>query len=149
MKNLVNDPAYAEVKAELRKELDRWLARAELPFIPDEWRELSLPDRIARQNRHYTLLPFVRQWNACKAEAVVPYLAQAAAAGKDRQVRAAADQVFDEAFFGRYKALHNELNGQKRWSKRPLDELRTELAAHEKAAADRLRAQVAQILAGG
>jgi arylsulfatase A-like enzyme len=147
LKNLVNDPVYADVRAELRKELDHWLAKAELPFIPAEWRELSLPDRIARQNRHYSLLPFKKQWDAYKAEALRPYLALAAAVGKHKQLHDAGDQIFDETFFGRYKALHNELNGQKRWSKRPLDELKTELAAHEQAAADRLKARVAQILA--
>ncbi|MBN2583615.1 MAG: sulfatase [Planctomycetes bacterium] len=147
LKNLVNDPAYADVRADLRRQLDQWLAKAEDPYIPAEWRELSLPDRIARENRHYSLLPFKRQWDKYKADAVAAHRAKPEAAGKEKDLQAAADRVFDEAFFGRYKALHNELNGQKRWSKRPLDELRTELAAHEKKAAEAFKAEVDKLLA--
>ena len=58
MNNLVDDPAYAEVKAKMQKELDQWLAKAEDPYIPEAWKKLPLPERIAKQNQHYTVLGF-------------------------------------------------------------------------------------------
>lgn len=138
--NRINDPEYAEVKAELRKELEGWLAKAEDPFIPDAWRQLALPERIAVQNRHYSLLPHRKQWDRYKSDALAPYLADATEE-RQAQLRAIADRVFDEAFFGRYKALHLELHAEKRNSKRPLDELRAELAAHERKHAALLAAE--------
>jgi arylsulfatase A-like enzyme len=147
MRNLINDPAYDGVQAELRKELNGWLARAEDPFIPAPWRERSVPDRIARQNRHYSLLPYRQQWDSYKADALAPYLS-AAADDRQKEMRAAADRILDEPFFGRYKALHLELQNEKRNSKRPLDELKTELAALEAKYAALLKAAVEKINVG-
>lgn len=144
MRNLVNEPAFAGVKAELRKELDAWLAKAEDPFIPDDWKKLSLPDRIDAQNRYYTLLPYKKQWDKYKSDMLAPYL-PGKTAEQQEQLRAVADRIFDDSFFGFYKALHRELSGAKRNSQRPLDELRVELAAHEKKYADRLRAETGRV----
>jgi arylsulfatase A-like enzyme len=130
MKNLVDDPAEAGVKEELRKELMAWLARAEDPYIPEAWKKLTLPERIARQNRYYAVMGHKKQWDKSKEDAVAPYLT-----GADEKriadLRIAADQVFDEAFFGRYLALSNEVNGKKRQSKRPIEEVQASLNAHE------------------
>jgi arylsulfatase A-like enzyme len=144
LKNLVDDPASAELKASLRKELDAWLAKAEDPFIPDPWRKLSLGDRIAAENRHYSILPFQKEWDQYKAAALAPYLA-GATAEKQKALRAAGERIFDEAFFGHYKAFHTELTTTPRQSKRPLEALRAELAEHEKKAAELLKAESEKI----
>jgi arylsulfatase A-like enzyme len=47
--NLVNDPAYADVKEMMRAELDGWLAKAELPFLNEAYHNMSLPDSICQQ----------------------------------------------------------------------------------------------------
>ena len=147
LKNLVNDPEYAPVKAELKKELDGWLAKAENPYIPAAWAALPLPERIALENRHYSLLPFRKRWDRLKADALAGYLAQAKTDGQKEQLRAAADRIYDEAFFGRYKALDTEIRATKRQSRRPLEDLKTELAAHEAKAAASLKAEAEKILA--
>jgi arylsulfatase A-like enzyme len=148
LKNLVNDPEYAPVKADLKKELDGWLAKAENPYIPAAWVALPLADRIATENRHYSLMPFRKKWDKFKADALAPYLARAKAGAQQEKLRAAADAVYDEAFFGRYKALDTEIRAAKRQTKRPLEELKTELAAHEAKAAASLKAEAEKILAG-
>ena len=144
-KNLINDPAYADVKADLQKELKAHVAKAEDPFIPAEWKALSLPDRIATENRHYSILPFRTQWDKYKATALAPYL-PGATADQQRQLQAAADRIFDEPFFGRYKAFHFEVNTDKRNSKRPLEDIRKELAVHEKKYAALLKTEAERIL---
>jgi len=130
-RNLVGDPAHAKVKAELRRELDRQLARAEDPFIPDAWRKCSLPDRIATQNEYYAVLRAKRQWDRYKFDAVATYVTERTTDAKKAQLVAAADRTFDARFFGPYLALRNELQGRKRYSRRPPDDIRRELAAHE------------------
>jgi len=146
MHNLISDPAHAEVKTELAKELKAWLAKAEDPYIPAEWRQLPLPERIAIENRHYSLLPYRKQWDRYKADALAPYL-KGATADQEKQLQVVADRVFDEPFFGRYKALHFELNTDKRNSKRPLEQIRAELAAHETKFADLLQREAEKVLA--
>jgi arylsulfatase A-like enzyme len=145
LKNLVDDPACAGVKEELRKELTRWLAKAEDPFIPPEWRSLPIPERIAVQNRHYTLLPYRKQLEQYKAGALAPYLS-AATAEQKIQLCAAADRIYDESFFGLYKALHRELNGGKRNSRKPLEELRKRLDEHEQKYAVLLKDEAGRII---
>lgn len=146
LKNLVDDPAYAEVKATLRRELDAWLAKAEDPFIPADWRALPLPERIAVQNRYWSLLPFAKELAAYRATALAPWQA-GATPEQASALAAAAEQVFDQAFFGSYKAFSVELVAKKRQSQRPLETLRAELQAHEAQAAARFR-QAAQRLLG-
>jgi len=148
LRNLVNDPAYAEVRAALRRELDGWLAKAEDPFIPDEWRRLSLPDRIAKENEYYTITPAKRQWDRYKANAIAPYLRNADAA-QAKQLRAVADNVLDQHFFGRYRAFYTELHGRRRWTKIPKNELELALAKHEAQFAARLKAEAERVLAAG
>jgi arylsulfatase A-like enzyme len=147
LRNLAGDPAYAGVKADLAKELKAWLAKAEDPFIPEEWRKLSIPDRIARQNRHWTLCRYKRQWSRYKSDALKPYLAGGVTADQQKQLRAAGDRVFDEPFFGPYMALHNEVHGKKRYAgKRPREEFRVRLVEHKKKAAARFKAKAEKIL---
>ncbi len=54
MKNLINDPACAAVRADCQKRLDDWLAKAEYAHMPPALRDkvlsMSLPERIAWQN---------------------------------------------------------------------------------------------------
>mgnify|MGYP001286534534 CR=1 FL=1 len=147
-RNLVDDPAYAGIKEELRRELDRWLALSEDPFIAAEWRTLPLPERIARQNRHYSLLPFRAEWEQYKADALAPRLA-VAPPEREAALRTAADRVFDEDFFGRYKALTVEIEGKRPQTKIPAETLRARLAALEQQAAARFAAECARAQAGG
>ena len=82
-----------------------------------------------------------------KADALAPHLARAKTDGQKGQLRTAADRVYDEALFGRYKALDTELRATKRQSKRPLEDLKAELAAHEAGAAASLKAEAEKVLA--
>ena len=148
MKNLVNDPAYAEVKAGLAQELDKWLAKAEEPFISAEWKKLSLAERIAVENRHYSVLPSQERWDKYKAAAVAPYL-KGATAGQQKQLIAAAEGVFDEDFFGPYIAMFLDTHNVVRYSKRPVEELKKELEAYEVKYAEKMKAAAGKILAGG
>ncbi len=148
MHNLVNDPAYAEVKAGLRKELAAWLAKAEDPFIPAEWLKLSLPERIAVENRHYSIMPYKKQWDKYKTDAVAPYLAGATDV-QQKELHAAADRVFDESFFSTYRAYFQDVHTVIHYSKRPTEQLRDELATHEKKYADLFKSEADRILAAG
>ncbi len=146
MNNLVNNPEYAGVKSELQKELKDWLAKAEDPYIPKEWLVLPLADRIAIENRHYSLLPFRKQWEKLKNDALAPYLVQGKTELQQTQLKAVGDQIFDEAFFGHYKALDNELRGTARQSTRPLEELKAELVSLQSKAQDTLKIEAQKIL---
>ncbi len=53
--NLIHDPAYAETKKHLAEQLEKWLAVAEDPFLPDAWPRYPVHNRIAFQQEHYTL----------------------------------------------------------------------------------------------
>jgi len=126
--------------------LDRWLAKAEDPFIPDAWRTLSLPERIAHENEYYAVVRHKDRWDRYKADALAPYLA---AATTDRQragLRTAADRLCDQRYYGLVLAIDNELNGRRRWTRRDPDELRAELAAHEAGFARRLEAEARRVL---
>jgi len=48
-KNLINDPVHADAKRFMHAELERWLAKAELPFLSAAHCRMSLEDRIAQQ----------------------------------------------------------------------------------------------------
>jgi len=146
-RNRVDDPALAGVREELRRELERWLAVSEDPFIPPEWRALPLPERIALQNRHYSLRPFLGEWERYKANALAPRLA-AAPPERHAALRAAADRVFDEDFFGRYKALAVEIEGKRPQTKIPAETLKERLVRLEEAAAARFAAECARALSG-
>lgn len=145
MKNLVDDPAYAAVKAHLQTELDQWMAKAEYPYIPEEWKKLSLPDLIAKENQYYTVLSFEGAWKKYKADALAP-VSKNATAEQMGKLRAAAEQVFDEDFFGPYKAMSDELTAKKRQGTRALDEVRKALDELVKKHQERFQTEVAQIL---
>lgn len=146
LNNLVDDPAYQELKVKLARELDNWLAKAEDPFIPEEWRSLPLPERIARQNEYYSLLNFQQQWKDYKAAALAPYLDKA----NPRQAAALeklGDDLFDRDFIGLYLALDNELHGRRRGTDLPREEIEQRLAALEKDTQSQLEAAAQRILA--
>ena len=48
-KNLIDDPALADVKRTMHAELERWMETAELPFLSDAHGKMPLKDRIAQQ----------------------------------------------------------------------------------------------------
>jgi|GEM_PF-81892 len=123
MRNLVNDPANAGLKAGLQKELQQWLAKAEDPFIPEEWRKLPLSERIAVQNEHYTLLKHQKQWDGIRAAAVKTH-ADKATPGQRQELEAAAVRIYDREFFGLYKACDLALNGPRKFTDIPPEQLR-------------------------
>jgi arylsulfatase A-like enzyme len=47
--NLISDPACADAKRSMHAELERWLAKAELPFVSEAHRRMPLEDRIVQQ----------------------------------------------------------------------------------------------------
>lgn len=143
MKNLVDDPGYAEVKDQLRQELGGWLAKAEDPYLPEELRNLSVPERIAKQNQYYTLLIHQEEWDQYVADAVAPY-AEGATSTQKKQIHRIANQVFNADFYGHYAALDSELNSR-RLSDRPLDEVEKELVEYEKKHANQLRVEIANM----
>ncbi len=140
MNNRIDDPALADVKTHLRAELETWLSIAEDPFIPDAWRALPLPERIAEQHRHYTLLPFEQERAQYKQDAV------AAVGGTvSDELTEAADRIFDAEFFGLYLALHKESAGGKRWSDEPAEEIRRRLEQLERERSAMFRTEVNRI----
>jgi arylsulfatase A-like enzyme len=146
MKNLVGDPAHAGVKAELQKELQQWLAKAEDPFIPEEWRKLSLPERIAAQNEHYSLIKYQQEWDALRAAAVQAHAAKANPAQR-QELEAAAIRIYDKEFFGLYKAIERALNGPRKFTDIPPEELQSRQTALGKSQAAQFKAAAAKILA--
>jgi arylsulfatase A-like enzyme len=48
-KNLIDDPAYADVTRAMHTELEHWLEKAELPFLSEVHKQMPLADRIAQQ----------------------------------------------------------------------------------------------------
>ncbi len=49
LKNLIDDPAYAEDRKRLQAELEGWIKRAEDPFLHPEYCAMPLGERIRRQ----------------------------------------------------------------------------------------------------
>ncbi|MEK7413324.1 MAG: sulfatase [Planctomycetota bacterium] len=157
MRNLVDDPAYTTIKNNLRRELESWLAKAEDPFIPASWRGLSLAERIATQNQHWSMVPFYPEWEVFCATTLAPWL-EKSSPDQASKLRAASEQIFDEAFFGRYKALtvetqavhemgHFAAGGRGvRLSQRPMADIRTELQHHTTQAIARFELQARLIL---
>jgi arylsulfatase A-like enzyme len=47
--NLINDPAYSEVREQMQGELDYWIEKAENPFMHQEYQAMSLSERIYKQ----------------------------------------------------------------------------------------------------
>lgn len=146
MKNLVNDPAHAELKTGLQKELQQWLAKAEDPFIPEAWRKLPLPERIALQNEHYSLLKFQKQWDGLRAAAVQLHADKATPVQK-RELEAAAVRIYDKEFFGLYKACDLALNGTKKFTDLPPEQLRTRQDELTRGHAARFAEEARKILA--
>lgn len=146
MNNLVDDPAYYDIKTQLRKELESWLAKAEDPYIPEDWKKLPLAERIAIENRYYSLLPYRKQWDKLKSEALNPYLKKALTEQQIKELNSIADRIYDEAFFGKYKAFDNEIQGNNRQSSRPLEEIMTELAQHKSQADEKFRDEAIKII---
>lgn len=144
-RNLVDDPSHAGVKEELRRELATWLAKAEDPFIPAAWRSLPMPQRIAEQNRYWSLLPFAKEHAGLIDAALAPWAAGATSI-QTEALRSAAAGIYDQAWFGRRKAFSVELVAKKRQSKRPLDEIRAQLTEHDAQAAARLADEARRIL---
>jgi hypothetical protein len=131
----------------MQQELDQWLARAEDPYIPEEWTKLSIPDRIKEQSLFYTMEWFGEEWEQYKAAALAPVLAGATPA-QTEALRQAAEKVFDREFFGVYKALSNELTTKKRHAPDiPLSDIQKRLDAHEKEAKAAFEIEVQQIIA--
>lgn len=145
MRNLADDPDYAEIRAELADELSGWLAKAEDPFIPAEWTALSLPERIALENEYYSLADFQDQWERYIEITIAPYL-EGASPSNRQKLSELARQTFDREFFGLYKALDNELNGRKRWTDLPADALRRRLATHEERYTEIFQARARELL---
>jgi hypothetical protein len=121
-----------------------WLAKAEDPYIPEEWKKLPLPERIGYQNRYYSLLRYRKKWDEYKENTLKRYL-KGASPEKEKKLRVVGDRVFNEDFFGPYIARYSELQGKKRWSKRPLEDIRKELAAHEKKYQKLFKAAIAKL----
>ena len=144
LNNLVNDPDYAGVKAGLAAELDRWIAKAEDPYIPDEWKQLSLPERIAAQNEYYTLLNFPDALPDYRKAALAPHLA-GATDEQANHLAAAAEEIFDRDFIGLYLALNNELTGKRRGTDLPVEELEVRMTELKREGNDRLKSAVQRI----
>jgi arylsulfatase A-like enzyme len=148
MRNLVDDPAHAGLKAELQKELQQWLARAEDPFIPEEWRKLPLPQRIAAQNEHYSLVKYQKEWDALRKSAVEIH-AKKATPGQRRELEDAAIRIYDKEFFGLHMAYDRALNSPRKITDVPPEELRSLQTSHSKNQAEKFAQEARNILSRG
>ncbi|MFP4379341.1 MAG: sulfatase-like hydrolase/transferase [Candidatus Sumerlaeia bacterium] len=113
MNNLVDDPAHKALKEKMRKKLDQLLARAEDPFIPEEWTRLPLPERIQTMNQYYILSRSAGRLEKLRSRALQPYLEQNPSQSQKMELQKATEEVYDLDFFGQYISL-----GQNR-SKKP------------------------------
>lgn len=57
LKNLIDDPAYADERKRLRGELDRWIAKAEDPYLHDDYLAMPLEERIRKQGAFHSKGP--------------------------------------------------------------------------------------------
>jgi hypothetical protein len=126
MDNLVNDPAYTELKERLRARLEQILAESEYPFILDEWKSLPLAEMIHVEDEYYTVVKRAGRLDEYRTEALEPYLARAETADQKKRLERIAEEVYDYAFFGMYLALERVIN-----SASDGDKLRARLEAHE------------------
>jgi hypothetical protein len=110
MNNLIEDPAYAALRRDLRAKLDALLAEAEDPFIPDEWRELPLPERIRVENEFYALEGTPWRWAAYRNEVLEPYLEQNPSEQQLEELKAASEEIFDGSFFGPWYGLQRRID---------------------------------------
>jgi arylsulfatase A-like enzyme len=144
LNNLANDPAHADLRADLRARLDRWMAQAEDPFIPEEWSALSLPDRIHAQNRYYTVMRAKGQWDRYKEDILRKHVAMPVSATKMALIRQACDGVYDIEFFGQYKGLDQEIASRKEAGEE-LGDLPVRLSELEREHLDRFNSEVQRI----
>jgi len=122
LNNLANDPKYAKVREQMAAELDAWIAKAEDPYIPEEWRADDMGERIRRQNEYYSLFEYLPEWEREKKSLLQPYLTQADTAQK-QQLEAMGNEMLDIEWFGHWKALDYEIAGRKRGTGIPKAEL--------------------------
>jgi len=145
MNNLAGDPTYAKVREKMAAELESWLAKAEYPYIPEEWRALSLPERITAQNEYYCLIDFEADWEARKAEVIAPFI-EDATPGQAAKIRLLADELVDRDYIGTYLAVRNERSGRKRVTELSEAELSTIMDRADARLLGELEAGVRRIL---
>ncbi|MCH6255013.1 sulfatase [Puniceicoccaceae bacterium K14] len=143
--NLIDSPKHKKLRNELRTELDNWLAKAELPYIPDEWKQLSLPKRIKLENQHYSLINHQEQWERYIADQLKPFLAQASNPAQKEKLEKAGTRIFNTEFFSQYRALYSELHANKR-TELPDNLLQEKMHDLENHHAQRLKVLADQIL---
>jgi len=145
LRNLVNDPAYAKVKAKMQDEMEHWLEKAEYPFISDEWKALTVSERITAQNEYYCLLDYQKEWDDYKSAAIAPFLKRAQPDQRTR-LNQLADKLFDSDFFGLYLSYDNEINGRRKGTKIPQQVLKDRFEKFETDYGARLQLAAEQIL---
>jgi arylsulfatase A-like enzyme len=110
-KNLVDDPAHAGTKEDLRARLRKLLAQAEDPFIPESWRIEDIAKRVAFQNEQYVLKRYDWALTKAKTEAMEPFLAKGVSQKQKQQLQALADEVYDRQWFLDHLQILHRLYG--------------------------------------
>ena len=98
MKDLKDDPAFASLKADLRKKLEKILAQSETPYLPADMRDLPLEKRIAAQDEHFSLARHAEHLAKLRTQALNPLLARASNQAQREALNQAADRAFDRDF---------------------------------------------------
>ncbi|MGD2174193.1 MAG: sulfatase [Candidatus Brocadiaceae bacterium] len=148
MDNLVDDPGHADLRVKLRAQLDELLAEAEHPFIPQQWRELPLPERIRTENEFYALDGPSWRWDNYRQKLLAPYLEKDLSEGQEAELKAAADEIFDGAFFGVYWGLQRRIERAGKRNPGRAQELKERQRRHEQPYRERFEARARRIMQG-
>lgn len=147
LKNLANDPAYAKVREQMAADLDAWIAKAEDPFIPEDWRGVDMLERVRMQNEYYSLVEYQDEWEREKQSMLSSYL-KGANAEQSKQLKALADDIYDIDWFGQWKSLDYEISGKRRGTNIPEEHLKSRMANFQAETSLRFNERAQEILAG-
>jgi arylsulfatase A-like enzyme len=148
MNNLIDDQAHAALRADLQGRLDALLAGAEDPFIPEDWRELDLPDRIRVANELYALKGTPWRWESYRARILAPYLEKKPPEQQAGELRAAAEEVFNETFFATWWGLQQRIDRIGSRNAERAEQLRERQRQHESPYHARFEERARRILEG-
>lgn len=130
MNNLIADPAHQSTREHLHQELIGWLAKAEDPFVPDELKPEDVAERIRVQNQTYSLKLHEQDWQDYRQMLIAELKSSELTPEQTAALPAAVEKVTDGDNFGFYLTCDQELNGKRKWTDLPKEEIQKRLDAH-------------------
>jgi len=109
MKNLADDPAAATIKAALAAQLSEWVRKAEDPYIPEEFRNLPLPERLMKLNEHYSWQFLEPGYERYKKGRLDEFRARTKSDAQREELASLCDRIFDRSAFAAINGVNSDL----------------------------------------